>query len=67
MFNYGPEPSPDMLVADDEELLLSERNDDAKEKKRESNDPNDLNPEIADWRYGPAQSWYDMLGVSDSG
>ena len=24
-------------------------------------------PKVADWRYGPAQLWYDMLGVSDAG
>lgn len=24
-------------------------------------------PKIAEWRYGPAQLWYDMLGVSEDG
>ena len=24
-------------------------------------------PQIADWRYGLAQLWYDMLGVDDAG
>ena len=23
--------------------------------------------EVAPWRYGPAQYWYDLLGVSDTG
>ena len=27
----------------------------------------DKKPKIADWRYGPAQLWYDMLGVDESG
>lgn len=27
----------------------------------------DKKPKVADWRYGPAQLWYDMLGVDDSG
>ena len=27
----------------------------------------DKKPKIAEWRYGPAQLWYDMLGVDDSG
>ena len=27
----------------------------------------DRKPRVADWRYGPAQLWYDMLGVSDAG
>lgn len=24
-------------------------------------------PKVAEWRYGPAQLWYDMLGVSEDG
>lgn len=24
-------------------------------------------PKIAEWRYGPAQLWYDMLGVPEDG
>lgn len=27
----------------------------------------DRKPRVADWRYGPAQLWYDMLGVDESG
>ncbi len=33
-----------------------------------ANDNNeDTKPEIAEWRYGPAQLWYDMLGVDETG
>lgn len=24
-------------------------------------------PKVAEWRYGPAQLWYDMLGVPEDG
>lgn len=24
-------------------------------------------PKVAEWRYGPAQLWYDMMGVPDDG
>lgn len=24
-------------------------------------------PKVADWRFGPAQIWYDMLDVSETG
>lgn len=24
-------------------------------------------PKVAEWRYGPAQLWYDMLGVTEDG
>lgn len=27
----------------------------------------DSKPKVAEWRYGPAQLWYDMLGVDDTG
>lgn len=27
----------------------------------------DLKPGVAEWRYGPAQLWYDMLGVDETG
>lgn len=65
--NFGPEPPREMLAVDDEELLLREVNDDAKEKLPENNESGDSKPKVADWRYGPAQVWYDMLDVPDSG
>ena len=27
----------------------------------------DSKPKVAEWRYGPAQLWYDMLGVDETG
>ena len=27
----------------------------------------DGKPKVAEWRYGPAQLWYDMIGVSETG
>lgn len=27
----------------------------------------DSRPKVAEWRYGPAQLWYDMLGVPEDG
>lgn len=64
---YGPDPTKDQLVSDDEERLLREVSDDAKEKTPESNESGDQKPKIADWRFGPAQVWYDMLEVPESG
>lgn len=65
--NYGPEPTPDQMAVDDEDLLLAEVNDKTKEKTLDDNESGDSKPKIAEWRYGPAQVWYDMLGVPDSG
>lgn len=64
---YGPEPTKDALVRDDEEHLLREISDDAIEKTPENNESGESKPKMADWRYGPAQVWYDMLEVPDSG
>lgn len=27
----------------------------------------DTRPKVAEWRYGPAQLWYDMLGIPEDG
>lgn len=27
----------------------------------------EMRPKVAEWRYGPAQLWYDMLGVPEDG
>ena len=38
-----------------------------KEKSSDSSSAKDQKPRVAEWRYGPAQLWYDMLGVDASG
>lgn len=56
-----------MIAVDDEQLLLQEKSDDATSQTPENNESGDSKPKVADWRYGPAQVWYDMLNVPDSG
>lgn len=65
--NYGSHPTPDQCRSDDEEKLL-------KEVAPGTNNQGDLNkdneqsgPRVADWRFGPAQVWYDMLEVPETG
>lgn len=41
--------------------------DKEEEKERETNDNVDMGPKVADWRFGPAQLWYDMLDVPETG
>ncbi|XP_037823798.1 transcription initiation factor TFIID subunit 1 isoform X1 [Lucilia sericata] len=65
--HYGPEPKPAQCQSDDEDKLLSIFNDEDIKHEPESGDNSDSKPKIADWRYGPAQIWYDMLEVPDSG
>ena len=38
-----------------------DKNDSDRNKNR------DNRPDIAEWRYGPAQYWYDMMNVPESG
>lgn len=33
----------------------------------DSGENSDLGPRAADWRFGPAQVWYDMLEVPETG
>ena len=47
------------MLAPIEPLMTTEDDDRNKNK--------DMRPKVAEWRYGPAQYWYDMLGVADSG
>lgn len=37
------------------------------ENKQELNSRDDSGPKVADWRFGPAQVWYDMLEVPETG
>lgn len=37
------------------------------DSKQESAAKDDTGPKVADWRFGPAQIWYDMLEVPETG
>lgn len=39
----------------------------AAENKNESSIKDESGPKAADWRFGPAQIWYDMLEVPETG
>ncbi|KPU79562.1 uncharacterized protein Dana_GF17182, isoform D [Drosophila ananassae] len=66
--HFGPEPTPAECMSDDEDKLLGDLNsEDLRQEGPENGENSDQKPKVADWRYGPAQIWYDMLEVSDSG
>lgn len=55
-------------MSDDEEKLLSAKTKEDKEEKKDDGTGNDQKSKAAaDWRFGPAQIWYDMLDVPESG
>lgn len=43
---------------------IKSKDEDKETKKIETVD---MGPKVADWRFGPAQLWYDMLNVPDTG
>ncbi|XP_043261805.1 transcription initiation factor TFIID subunit 1 isoform X2 [Colletes gigas] len=68
MMQYGTDPTPDMCRSDDEtKLLLPVEDKEQTGKTGESGENGDMGPKVADWRFGPAQLWYDMLQVPETG
>ncbi|XP_017130744.1 transcription initiation factor TFIID subunit 1 isoform X3 [Drosophila elegans] len=66
--HYASEPTPAECMSDDEVKLLGDFNREVLRTEGPENGENsDQKPKVADWRYGPAQIWYDMLEVPDSG
>ncbi|XP_063980218.1 transcription initiation factor TFIID subunit 1 [Diachasmimorpha longicaudata] len=66
--NYGPVPSSEFIASDDEVKLLTPIEDKEQGgKPGEAGENRDMEPKVADWRFGPAQIWYDMLEVPETG
>ncbi|XP_017030698.1 transcription initiation factor TFIID subunit 1 isoform X2 [Drosophila kikkawai] len=66
--HYASEPTPAECMSDDEDKLLGDLNsEDVRPEGPDNGENSDQKPKVADWRYGPAQIWYDMLDVPDSG
>ncbi|KAL4230237.1 Transcription initiation factor TFIID subunit 1 [Mactra antiquata] len=66
--NMGRPARPDEMAPTDEEILQRRGAGDVQtsEKRAEGSEKDgDLN--VAPWRYGPAQYWYDLLGVNETG
>ncbi|CRK95113.1 CLUMA_CG008591, isoform A [Clunio marinus] len=65
---FAPTPPKEQIMSDDEEKLLSEKTNQGKEEKQDDGNSSDQKSKAAaDWRFGPAQIWYDMLDVPESG
>ncbi|XP_052869820.1 transcription initiation factor TFIID subunit 1 [Anopheles cruzii] len=65
---YPPTPPRDEWASDEELRFTSYAADEEKEvKDKESDSRGDSKPKVADWRFGPAQVWYDMLDVPETG
>lgn len=60
-------PPPEMCIQDDELRLLRPEEEQSSGNKNEASRSSDVSPQVADWRYGPAQLWYDMYGIPETG
>ena len=65
--NFAPTPPPELIEEDDEEKLKSLLELTSLNSRQEKDKSDETSPKVADWRYGPAQLWYDMLGVPENG
>lgn len=66
-FNFGPPPPPEMCRLDDDIRFLKplEETDSSEDAGKNADDKK--GPNVADWRFGPAQLWYDIIGVPEAG
>ncbi|XP_052278992.1 transcription initiation factor TFIID subunit 1-like isoform X2 [Dreissena polymorpha] len=66
--NMGRPAKPEETALDDEEVYAQQQKK-AVQKGSDVNNSGDgeANLEVAPWRYGPAQYWYDIMGVPESG
>ncbi|XP_053594523.1 transcription initiation factor TFIID subunit 1 [Microplitis demolitor] len=68
IMNYGPTPTPEMCASDDEIKLLAPVEDKEQAGKvGDTGENGDMGPKVADWRFGPAKIWYDMIDTSETG
>uniref|UniRef100_T1HCU3 Transcription initiation factor TFIID subunit 1 n=2 Tax=Rhodnius prolixus TaxID=13249 RepID=T1HCU3_RHOPR len=66
VFNYAPTPTPEQCQSDDEEKFLRITETKGNCKNNEPGE-SEVGPKVADWRFGPAQLWYDRLEVPETG
>ncbi|XP_072532738.1 transcription initiation factor TFIID subunit 1 isoform X2 [Salminus brasiliensis] len=66
-YDYALPPPPEQCLSDDEISMMAPVESKSLQVTCEGDKVADLRPKVAEWRYGPAQLWYDMLGVPEDG
>ncbi|CAH1981121.1 unnamed protein product [Acanthoscelides obtectus] len=61
------EPKPEQIMSDDEQKFLNPVEPSNENNKQDTEKRDESGPKAADWRFGPAQIWYDMLEVPETG
>ncbi|XP_076446577.1 LOW QUALITY PROTEIN: transcription initiation factor TFIID subunit 1-like [Babylonia areolata] len=63
----GRKPKPEELAPDDEVTIMKPLEAESSSNSQENGNDMDQRLKVAPWRYGPAQFWYDRMGVDDTG
>ncbi|XP_028840154.1 transcription initiation factor TFIID subunit 1 isoform X2 [Denticeps clupeoides] len=66
-YEYAPPPAPEQCLSDDEITMMAPVESKFSQVSGEGDKVAEFRPKVAEWRYGPAQLWYDMLGVPEDG
>ncbi|CAJ0919913.1 unnamed protein product [Ranitomeya imitator] len=66
-YEYAPAPPPEQCLSDDEITMMAPVESKFSQSAGDTDKVADTKPRVAEWRYGPAQLWYDMLGVPEDG
>uniref|UniRef100_A0A8C4IS53 Transcription initiation factor TFIID subunit n=1 Tax=Dicentrarchus labrax TaxID=13489 RepID=A0A8C4IS53_DICLA len=67
VYEYAPPPPPEQCLSDDEITMMAPVESKFSQTCGDGDKEAESRPKVAEWRYGPAQLWYDMLGVSEDG
>ncbi|XP_056093764.1 transcription initiation factor TFIID subunit 1 isoform X2 [Rhinichthys klamathensis goyatoka] len=66
-YEYAPPPPAEQCLSDDEITMMAPVESKFLQVSGEGDKVSEVRPKVAEWRYGPAQLWYDMLGVPEDG
>uniref|UniRef100_A0A668AKH4 Transcription initiation factor TFIID subunit 1 n=1 Tax=Myripristis murdjan TaxID=586833 RepID=A0A668AKH4_9TELE len=66
-YEFAPPPPPEQCLSDDEITMMAPVESKFSQTCGDGDKETESRPKVAEWRYGPAQLWYDMLGVPEDG
>ncbi|KAF7651524.1 hypothetical protein LDENG_00109730 [Lucifuga dentata] len=67
VYEYALPPPPEQCLSDDEITMMAPVESKFSQICGDGDKEAESRPKVAEWRYGPAQLWYDMLGVPEDG
>ncbi|XP_074818941.1 transcription initiation factor TFIID subunit 1 isoform X4 [Natator depressus] len=66
-YEFAPPPPPEQCLSDDEITMMAPVESKFSQSTGDIDKVTDTKPKVSEWRYGPAQLWYDMLGIPEDG